>query len=84
MMLGIVYYSMVTVLVLLFSLFILVVGVLQVVWPYKMARHDERWDAIGSKRRKSEIEPKEWKVKFTRFGGVIAIIIGILLLWMAI
>ncbi|MFH5799464.1 hypothetical protein [Haladaptatus sp. CMAA 1911] len=33
-------------------------------------------DAIGSKRRSSEVEPAEWKVLWTRVMGVIFTVIG--------
>ncbi len=58
-------------------------GVRAVIWPYKVAKISERWDAIGSKRRRSEIEPKEWKVKLTRLWGAVLIGIGVLLLLMS-
>lgn len=39
--------------------------------PYPIARFSERTDAIGSKTSWVEVEPADWKVTFTRVGGVV-------------
>ncbi len=69
---------------LILGVIVLGFGIRAVIWPYKVAKISERWDAIGSKRRRSEIEPKEWKVKFTRLWGGVSIGVGVLLLLMSI
>ncbi|MCY4731859.1 hypothetical protein KY092_14965 [Natronomonas gomsonensis] len=59
---------------LLFVLF----GLPSAVWPYRMARFEEQLDAIGSKRRWSEVEPADWKVMLTRYGGIVMVGGGVL------
>lgn len=59
---------------LLFVLF----GLPSAVWPYRMARFEEQLDAIGSKRRWSEVEPADWKVMLTRYVGIVMVGAGIL------
>jgi len=62
------------------GLVLLLFGLPNAVWPYKMARFEERWHSIGSKRRWSEVEPADWKVAFTRAAGVGMILFGIVVL----
>lgn len=69
---------------LVISLLLLLAGMVQVVWPYKIAANKERWDAIRSPGQDSEAEPKGWMVKYMGLGGVILIEIGILLLLLSI
>lgn len=59
---------------LLFVLF----GLPGAIWPYRTARFEEQLDAIGSKRRWSEIEPADWKVMLTRYVGIVMVGAGIL------
>ena len=66
------------------SLLILGWGIVAFRWPYETARHGERWDAIGSKRRRSAIEPAEWKVKLTRISGAVSTGIGVLLVLLSL
>jgi len=58
------------------TLFI-IIGALNVVFPYKMAQLKERLDAIGSKRSGSEVEPAGWYVVLTRVLGILLIGIGL-------
>ncbi|EFW93720.1 hypothetical protein ZOD2009_01215 [Haladaptatus paucihalophilus DX253] len=62
------------------GLFIALLGIAQAAKPYGFARFQEQMDAIGSKRRSSEVEPAEWKVLWTRVMGVILTVIGLGLL----
>lgn len=48
------------------------------IWPYRMARFEEQLDAIGSKRRWSEVEPADWKVMLTRYVGIVMVGGGVL------
>lgn len=59
------------------ALILLVLGVPGAVWPYKMARLEEQFDSIGSKRSWSEVEPADWKVTLTRVVGVVMLLFGI-------
>ena len=59
------------------ALILLVFGVPGAVWPYKMARLEEQFDSIGSKRSWSEVEPADWKVTLTRVVGVVMLLFGI-------
>ena len=52
-------------------------GLVNVVWPYKVARFEEQLDAIGSKRSWDEVEPAEWKVTLTRGIGVVIALFGV-------
>jgi len=58
------------------ALIMLVFGFPSAIWPYKIARFEERLDGIGSRRSWSEIEPAEWKVGLTRVIGIGMTIIG--------
>jgi hypothetical protein len=53
------------------------IGILNSVWPYKMARFDERLDAIGSSRSWSETEPANWKVTLVRVSGYSIVLINV-------
>lgn len=55
---------------------LLVFGILNAIWPYKLARFEEQLDSIGSKRSWSEVEPAEWKVVLTRLVGVAMAVVG--------
>jgi hypothetical protein len=55
----------------------IVAGVFALIWPYKLARLEEQFDSIGSKRSWSEVEPADWKVTFTRVTGAVAVLLGI-------
>lgn len=50
---------------LLFALFALP----WIVWPERLARIDEQFDAIGSTRPQSMVEPAPWKVALYRYGA---------------
>jgi len=52
-------------------------GVLNLVFPYTMAQLKERLDAIGSTRSWSDVEPAGWYVVLTRLLGVALIGIGL-------
>lgn len=52
------------------AIFLLVFGIPGAIWPYQLARFEEQFDSIGSKRSWSEVEPADWKVTVTRFMGV--------------
>jgi len=58
----------------LYGVLLLPLGLLQAVWPYKLARFSEQMDSIGSKRRWSEVEPADWKVLLTRVIGVLLVL----------
>ena len=59
---------------------ILLMGLLGVIWPDKIAQLHERLHSIGSKTRWSEVEPANWKVVFTRLFGI-ALVGAAVLLW---
>lgn len=60
------------------AVFLLVFGLPAAIWPYGVARFEERIDAIGSKRSWSEVEPADWKVGLTRIMGIVMAIGGTL------
>jgi hypothetical protein len=60
------------------ALILSIFGLPSAVWPYKIARFEERLDGIGSRRSWSEIEPADWKVGLTRVIGIGMTIIGVL------
>jgi hypothetical protein len=62
------------------SLMLIIVGIPTLLYPYKVARFEERLDGIGSKRSWSEIEPAEWKVLLNRLTGFILVAIGVILI----
>jgi hypothetical protein len=59
---------------------LIIVGIPTLLYPYKVARFEERLDGIGSKRSWSEIEPAEWKVLLNRLVGFILVAIGFFLI----
>lgn len=59
---------------------IVLFGLLGVIWPYKLARFNEQFDAIGSKRRASAVEPAEWNVMLTRVSSAVMVLIGVAVL----
>lgn len=54
------------------------VGLHAAIWPYKVARSSERFDAIGSKRSRSEVEPADWNVTFTRYIGLFGTLLSVI------
>jgi hypothetical protein len=58
------------------ALFLLGFGIPNAVWPYRLARFEERLDSIGSKRSWSEVEPADWKVTLTRVAGIGMAVLG--------
>ncbi len=65
-----------------FGTFLILFGLPQAIWPYKIARFGEQVDAIGSKRSWSEVEPAGWKVILTKLIGFGLIIFGGILILM--
>ena len=63
-----------------YALVFLVFGVPNALWPYPIARFEERLDSIGSKRRWYDVEPADWKVTLTRGIGVLMAVGGGVLL----
>ena len=59
-----------------YAVVFLALGVPSAVWPYRLARFEERLDAIGSKRRWDDVEPADWKVAITRVGGALMAVGG--------
>jgi len=51
-------------------LFLLLYGILAAVWPYHVEWVNKKYDAIGTKRFWSEVEPAEWKVFLVRLFGI--------------
>ncbi|WP_435361163.1 hypothetical protein [Haloarchaeobius sp. DFWS5] len=45
-------------------------------WPYKLAKWDEFFDAIGRKSSGS-VEPADWKVSLTRWAGIFGTVAGV-------
>jgi hypothetical protein len=45
-------------------------------YPYRLARFEERLDAIGSKRSWNEVEPAGWKVFLNRIVGAAMALFG--------
>jgi hypothetical protein len=67
------------------GLAIVAAGILSIRYAYEITRFEERIDAIGSKRDRSEIEPAEWNVAMTVRMAQGAIIVGtaiFLLAWL--
>ncbi|MFC7044414.1 hypothetical protein ACFQH6_02430 [Halobacteriaceae archaeon GCM10025711] len=60
------------------GLVLVLFGLPGAIWPYRIARFEERMDSIGSKRSWSEVEPADWKVAFTRFVGAGMVLVGVL------
>jgi hypothetical protein len=61
----------------------IVLGVVCALRPYKVARFNEQLDAIGSSRSWSSVEPADWNVALTKYGGVFVALLGVLLLFSA-
>jgi len=64
----------------IFGMFLMLIGGVSFKFAHGMARFGEQLDAIGSKRRWSEVEPADWNVALTKFGGALAFVIGLLML----
>lgn len=58
--------------------FLLVWGLLMATWPYRLARLNERLDAIGSRRTWAAVEPADWNVSLARNGGRVLVVFGAL------
>jgi len=54
----------------------IVLGPPMVKWPYKLARWQEMWDAIGRKPS-GRVEPADWNVALTRIAGIVLTVVGI-------
>lgn len=61
------------------GLLLVLLGVPAAVWPYRIAKFQEAVDAIGSKRRSSEVEPADWNVGLTRIFGIGMTLFGLLM-----
>lgn len=59
-----------------FGMVFVVLGFLAMVWPYRVARFRQAWQAIGSTRSLSDVEPADWNVTLTRVVGVVFILLG--------
>ncbi|WP_410766145.1 hypothetical protein [Haloferax sp. DFSO60] len=55
----------------------LAIGLPGAVFPYRVTKLGERIDAFGSKTPRDDVEPAEWNVTLTRFGGVFATALGV-------
>ena len=66
--------------IVVFILSLLVAGVPCALWPYRMARLGEQFDAVGSKTPQSEVEPAGWNVMLTRVVGVAMTLTGLMML----
>jgi hypothetical protein len=53
-----------------YAVIMLVFGLPAAVYPCQVAKFSEAMDAIGSKRKSSEVEPAGWNVALTRIVGV--------------
>lgn len=62
----------------LVGLFLAAFGLPGAIWPYRVARFQERVQGIGSTRSWSEIEPADWNVSVTRVGGIVLTVVGLL------
>ena len=56
------------------------VGVPAAIWPYRTARFAERWNAIGSRRQWSAVEPADWRVTAQRVLGIVSTGFGVAIL----
>nr|WP_317175813.1 hypothetical protein [Halovivax sp. KZCA124] len=54
----------------------LIFGPPAAIWPYKISRWEEIWDAIGRKPS-GRVEPADWKVDLTRVMGVGFSLVGV-------
>lgn len=55
---------------LLAGVFLFVLGLPALTWPYELAKFEEQLDAIGSSRRMEEVEPAGWRVSLTKLAGI--------------
>lgn len=55
----------------------LAIGLPGAVKPDMVTRFLEQLDAIGSKTSWDEVEPAEWNVTLTRFGGIFMTALGV-------
>lgn len=55
-------------------------GLVAVVWPYRVAKIDETLDAIGRKQT-GPVEPADWSVTVTRLVGAGILLAG---LWLVV
>lgn len=62
---------------------VILLGAVCALRPYRIARFNERLDAIGSRRSWSSVEPADWNVALTKYGGVFIALLGVLLLFSA-
>lgn len=62
---------------LVLGLFLLIGGGVWFRFARGVARLEEQFDSIGSKRRWSEVEPAEWKVALNKVFGACAVIVGL-------
>ena len=60
-----------------FAVALLVVGLANYCFAYRIAWVGERLDAIGSTTPASEVEPAYWNVALTRFVGIVALLTGL-------
>jgi hypothetical protein len=60
------------------ALILVLFGLPGAAFPYKVAKFGEMLDAIGSKRRSSEVEPAAWNVTLTRIGSLAMVLFGVL------
>ena len=54
-----------------FAVICIVLGIPAAIWPYRTARFAERWNAIGSRRQWSAVEPADWRVTVERVFGIL-------------
>ena len=69
---------------LLVSLLLLGAGLVQLIWPERIAAHKERWDAMQNPHQRSARDSQDWVVTYTRRGGVLLFGIGLLLLLLSL
>jgi hypothetical protein len=62
----------------LVGLFLAAFGLPGALWPYRVARFQERVQGIGSSRSWDEIEPADWNVSLTRAAGILFTVVGLL------
>jgi hypothetical protein len=59
------------------GVFVSLLGLAMAVAPYRVARFQEQLDAIGSKRRREDVEPADWNVQLNRILGVVVLLFGL-------
>lgn len=64
-----------------FGLLFVLPGLIASIWPYRVARLRETLNAIGSTRSLSDVEPAGWNVTLTRIIGIVAIVVGLAVLF---